>query len=230
MGPMAAFTVALVGPDGVGKTTLARRLERDAPERFRYVYMGDNAESARIMLPTTRWWAGRRGAAAGPRAAEGGTRRPDGALRTIVRPLRKALGLAHRMLEEAYRERVARRFVREGLIVVYDRHFLLDYLHGDARAGRAALGRRIQRFLRQRLLAPPDLVIILDAPGEVVFRRKREFTPEHLEQRRREYVELQSILAHTAVVDADREPGAVAADVRRAIDRFAANGGCGDGR
>src|SRR5437667_23836 len=51
---MTAFTVALIGPDGAGKTTIGRRLEKSLPLPVRYLYMGVNAEASNALLPTTR--------------------------------------------------------------------------------------------------------------------------------------------------------------------------------
>ena len=90
---MAAFTVALVGLDGAGKTTIARRLAASAPDRIRHIYMGDNIHSATHALrppvcgPGARWLVVSLG---GP-----------------LYKLRKLLGLANRTLEEAYRQSVA---------------------------------------------------------------------------------------------------------------------------
>ena len=50
----AAFTVALVGCDGAGKTTVARRLEGEIDRPIRYLYMGVSADSSNRSLPTTR--------------------------------------------------------------------------------------------------------------------------------------------------------------------------------
>ena len=48
------FTVALIGPDGAGKTTIGKRIEHTLPLPVKYVYMGVNLDSSNHMLPTTR--------------------------------------------------------------------------------------------------------------------------------------------------------------------------------
>jgi thymidylate kinase len=142
--------------------------------------------------------------------------------RTLVRPVRKSLGLANRVAEEAYRQMVASSFERRGFIVVFDRHFLLDYWHTDvaSAAPQRSLKRRVHGFLLQRVLREPDLVICLDAPGDVVWRRKRELTPEVLERRRRQYRELGARVRHFVVIDATRPLEQVRDDVLDRIQRF----------
>ena len=48
------FTVALIGPDGAGKSTIGRKLQQISPIPMKYVYMGVNLESSNLVLPTTR--------------------------------------------------------------------------------------------------------------------------------------------------------------------------------
>jgi len=48
------FTVALVGPDGAGKTTIARRLVQVLPRPAKYLYMGVNWDASDPLRPTTR--------------------------------------------------------------------------------------------------------------------------------------------------------------------------------
>jgi hypothetical protein len=82
--------------------------------------------------------------------------------------------------------------------------------------------RLLFQLLLRRLLREPDLVVCLDAPAEVAFRRKGEFSIPHLEQRRAEYLSLQARFPHFAVVDADRDLDLVVGDVTRLIVDFAA--------
>jgi hypothetical protein len=48
------FTVALIGGDGSGKTTIARKLEQSDRIPAKRLYMGMSAQSSDIALPTTR--------------------------------------------------------------------------------------------------------------------------------------------------------------------------------
>jgi GTPase SAR1 family protein len=48
------FTVALIGGDGAGKTTIANRLVEDLPFRVKYLYMGFSTISSNAALPTTK--------------------------------------------------------------------------------------------------------------------------------------------------------------------------------
>jgi thymidylate kinase len=220
-----AFTVALVGPDGVGKTTIARRLEAELPLALKYLYMGDNVEACNVMLPTTRWWKRRRrGRVSHPglQPQHGGRR---GGRRWWRRPAhiaRRTLGFTNRLLEEAYREMVAASYFRRGTIVIFDRHFVLDYYHFDIdpRARPRSAKRRLHGWILRRFSRPPDLVVCLDAPGDVVYRRKGEFTPEFLEMRRWQYRDFQRLVDHFALVDANRDLELVVGDVAGVITRF----------
>ena len=227
---MSMFTVALIGPDGVGKTTIARHLERDFPLPLKYMYMGDNVESCNHMLPTTRWWKQRKLRREGPESMRIAPtqRRAEpkrGVLRSSLRAVRKTFGFCNRVLEEAYREWISHSLARRGYIVLFDRHFVLDYYHFDINpaAGPRSFKRRLHGLIVKQISREPDLVICLDAPGEVVFRRKGEFTPDFLEMRREQYRDFGSIVRHFEIVNADRALPVVIDDVRRAIVRFHQN-------
>jgi len=45
--------VAIVGPDGAGKSSVAKRLVRELPIPVTYLSMGVNAASGNRLLPTT---------------------------------------------------------------------------------------------------------------------------------------------------------------------------------
>jgi thymidylate kinase len=222
------FTVALIGPDGAGKTTIARRVEELLPIPVKYVYMGVNPDSSNYLLPTTRLvHAVRRARGARPDTA--GARdssRPDGAaprgrVRRTLRSGRSFLRLGNRLAEEWHRALVALLHRRRGSIVVFDRHFFADYYAYDVSAKpRRSAARRLHGFVLSHLYPRPDLVVYLDAPAEVLLERKGEGTLESLERRRHEYLELRSILPTFSVVDASRSLDDVTREVADVIAAF----------
>jgi thymidylate kinase len=203
------FTVALIGPDGVGKTTICRRLLETLPLPTRYVYMGVNLQASNFMLPTTRLmlavrtWLGKPPDAAGPLDPTK-VRRPKGLLQRAARGLKTSLRMAHLMTEECYRQLIVWQFVRRGYVVLFDRHYFVDYHAYDIAPTESArpLSRRLHGWFLARFYPRPDLAILLDAPGEVLFARKGEGTVELLDRRRREYAALREEFDRFEVLDA----------------------------
>jgi thymidylate kinase len=225
-----AFTVALIGPDGAGKTTIARRIEETFPHSVKYLYMGVNPEASNRRLLTTRLVHSIR-ARRSARAADTPPRdsgRPRSTARTALWSSRHALALVNRLAEEWYRYLIAWSHVRRGEIVVFDRHFYADYHASDVAAVAESkpkpIGRRIHGFLLFRLYPKPDLLIYLDASPEVLFKRKGEGTLDSLERRRRDYVEVVKLAPQAVVVDANRALEDVTRDVAEAIRLFAETG------
>jgi thymidylate kinase len=199
------FTVALIGCDGAGKTTVGRALERESGLPIRYMYMGVNPGASNYQLPTTRLAhrvkQGRNGRPAS-RAAVDAPARPASRVRRGRRAIRSTLRLANRLAEEWYRQLLATFHRSRGRIVVFDRHFVHDYHAADVAAADRTLARRLHGFVLTHLYPKPDLVIFLDAPPEVLFARKGEGTLASLALRREEYQRLGTGNAAFAVVEA----------------------------
>jgi thymidylate kinase len=254
------LTVALVGLDGAGKTTVARRLPRMLDRPTAYVYMGVNAESSNRMLPTTRLIEfikrrrrsarGRAGAAlsplgghaasadrgqaastaggrsdAAPDAAAASARhtgsRPPASESNWPRVLGPAIGgvrLVNRIAEEIYRQRIAASHRGRGEVVILDRDFLFDYYATDVvDRGHRTLGRRIHGLFLRKIYPRPDLLLLLDAPPDVLFARKGEGTIETLTRRRADYQAALALVPRHAVIDATRSLDEVTAEAARMI-------------
>lgn len=170
--------VALLGPDGVGKSTLAASLRGPRQRPLERIYLGLYG------------------------------RGPDAVASTTI----PGLGLALRLVALARaRARVAR-LRAAGKWIVLDRHPLDGLIVGGGTA-RARWRRRLLAAAAPR----PDLVIVLDAPTEVLLERKREHGPEQLAAMVEGYRRLARADARVRLVAADRPADAVRRDVQSAI-------------
>jgi len=98
--------------------------------------------------------------------------------------LRKAQHRARRMLGGLPRVWGAYARAWRGDIVLCDRHPLEDLALGPPTGSPY---RALELALLRRFVPWPDAVILLDAPGEVLFERKGEHSPEVLERWRQAY-------------------------------------------
>lgn len=219
------ISVALIGADGAGKTTMARDLAAALPGPTLYLYMGSNPHASLTTLPFNRLInAARR--AGGPQTSSGGPRQfdPPGDTESrwfAARPfvlVRRWLRLVNLLLEEWFRHTVERRARQRGAIVLLDRHFFFDYYSHDiidAFGPRAPLRRLHGLFLR--LLPRPTLTVLLDAPPEVLFARKPEGNIRDLAIRRAEYLQIRRLFPEVMIVDVTRPAGEVREDIFKII-------------
>jgi thymidylate kinase len=216
-------TVALIGPDGAGKTTVAARLPDLLPMPVRYLYMGVSAESSNVLLPTSRIVRRIKRRIGAPPDTAGppshGPRRPRSRsfLKRRLADLRAVARLGNRLAEEWYRQWLAWRWQRSGAVVVFDRHFFVDYHAYDVSGEDRSWTQRLHGFLLRHVYPRPDLVVYLDAPGEVLLARKGEGSIEALERRRDEYRAIATEVRAFVEVDATAPIDVVSSRVADAI-------------
>ena len=175
------LTVALLGPDGAGKSSAAAAV-RDA-----FYFPGDIVYM-------------------GPAQPRGGGALPPG------------LSFLARVAAQLRRWARARGLQSRGRLVLFDRYAFDALLPPRRPLSRLS---RWRRTLLARSCPPPALTVILDAPGELLYARKGEQTPDILEAERRAYLALAARLRCAAIVDASQPPDAVRRAVTAAIwDRW----------
>ena len=166
------LSVALLGPDGAGKSTLATALINSFIFPVRAIYMGmyavDRTQRAGFLGRLVDLWRG------------------------------WLIGWYHRL---------------RGRLVIFDRYTYDALLDG----GQQTIRRRVRRFLLAHACPAPHLVIVLDAPPELLYRRSREHGVARLEEQRQRYLRLSDHLPHLRIVDASQKSDAVRREVSSLI-------------
>jgi len=178
--PRRGVSVALLGPDGAGKSSTIEAVKREAWLPVRVIYMG--------LYQGT------------PRDRRRSRLRPPG------------IGLAATLLRQQARWLASVYHRRRGRLVLFDRYTFDSLLPPDREL--SAPG-RVRRRLLARACPAPDVTLILDAPAEVLYRRKREYDVPTLERHRHGYLSLLGQVPRAAVIDAD---GPVEKTVREVLD------------
>ncbi|HUF36388.1 MAG TPA: hypothetical protein VMN37_10590 [Gemmatimonadales bacterium] len=179
---MRGVGVALLGPDGAGKSTLASGLERTFPLPVRQVYMG---------------------------LTGGMLRRVDKLQIPGVVRVGRLLVIWSRYLRAQYH-------LARGRLVVFDRYIYDSEVPTPFPLGRSA---RAARWIDGHACPGPDVVVILDAPGAVMHRRKGEYDPVMLEEWRERFLGVRRRVPDVEIVDASRGPDLVLRDVSGRIWR-----------
>lgn len=197
--PGHGLHIVLLGPDGAGKSSLARALAGDlAPAFF--------STRLRSFPPALLNRDTENTAAAAPHACA-----PRSPLNSAFRALSYWLPYCvpgHWLTNHPDRARFK--------LILHDRH-LVDCLV-DPRRYRYAGPGWVPRLI-WRLMPKPDLVFLLDAPAEIIQPRKREVPIEETARQREAYVALVESMPNGHLIDAAQTPERVAADARALILR-----------
>jgi thymidylate kinase len=174
------LSVAVLGPDGAGKSTLVTGLLKS------------------FILPARSGYMGLTG----------------GMLRHVDKLVLPVLILPGHFVIFWWRYLVAQYHQLRGRLVVFDRYTY------DAEVPTPKSLDWMQRLCRRidgHAVPAPDLVIVLDAPGAIMYQRKGEYSAQMLEDWRQHFLNLTRRIAHVEIVDAARPIDVVRADVTQRI-------------
>jgi teichuronic acid biosynthesis glycosyltransferase TuaC len=221
-------SVAIIGPDGAGKTTITRMLQGSSSLRLKYIYMGINTEASNYALPMSRFaeYIRRRDQNRNydkSTAAGKAFQHRENENISLGAKLWAAGRLANYFAEEWYRQLLSWGYQTRGYIALYDRHFLFDFSLDGVDPDPPSFDRRLHRWFLSRFYPRPDLVIYLDAPAEVLFLRKREKSIEELERRRQAFIRQGMQVRNFVRVDATQSLDKVYAEVNKHITQFSAS-------
>ena len=194
-------SVALLAPDGAGKSTLATHLLEQMHLRARLIYMGINLKASVVGLPTTPWFRKHADGAGG---------------KSIKWFVARALNFPNTLIEQWYRSLTGFYYRLRGRTVVYDRYVYDTWINPRP----TRLLKRLRRFLIERTCPNPDIVIFLDAPGAVLFSRAHEHSVEALEKKRQAYLEVGTRIPNLHIIDATQDLRAVSAEATSIVWGF----------
>lgn len=181
------LVVALLGADGAGKSTAVACLENEMPVDVVSRYLGGPRRS---------------GTGSEASISQGGSR-PSwrsfaGFPKWVVRTVRQIWSV-----EWA---------ARKGSVVVCDRHPLEAGRLGDE----PTLIKALKRLAVRALTPAPDLIMLLHAPGEILYERKGEHSPEYLDRITAAWTQLVT-KRRGVLVEVDRPMDEVCLDIQRQV-------------
>jgi thymidylate kinase len=189
--------ISFMGPDGCGKSSVIEAVTREFKPGFREIRYFHLRPS--LLKGNT---------VAGAAVVDPHAKPPRGALSSILR-----LGYLAADYIAGYLLRVKPLLIRTTL-VIFDRYYY-DMLI-DSRRFRYG-GPRWLLKLVAKLIPRPELVILLNAPAEVIWERKREVAFEEVVRQQQAYLALCRGLPSAVIIDAAQPLEAVIRDVNDAI-------------
>jgi len=223
------FTVALIGGDGAGKTSIANAVIQSSGLPMKYLYMGLSTRSSNHALPTSRLVLFLKRRMYKKAVQKSASPLPDEMPASQLEYSDKTHGwvwntarFLNRLAEAWYRQLISMNYQMRGYVVIYDRHFFFDTAPGviNSQDQSLLLLDRLYFWLMSHWYPRPTLTIFLDAPPDLLYRRKGESTPEYLEQQKGVFLEQGKKLAHFIRVDASQSLDKVLSEVMQHIQDF----------
>jgi len=208
-------SIAIIGQDGSGKSTISNMLLENLNLPLKYLYMGRNVESGKFNLPTSKLIYYLK---IYEYKKKNKIKEFDKAKKLSLHDLDKDrkkdtrghigafLRLTSRLLEEWFRLIISWYYQSRGFIVLYDRHFIFDYAVDPEKQdlSKLRLTERIHLWTLNHLYEKPSLVVFLNAPGTVLFARKGEASVDYIDQKNKLFERIGSTMPNFIIIDASQ--------------------------
>ncbi|HEY4374005.1 MAG TPA: hypothetical protein VGN52_18915 [Burkholderiales bacterium] len=202
VGQPTGLSIAFLGADGAGKSTLIRRVSEELGESFRQVRYRHLRPG---LLPARAATAG-----AGPVVDPYG-RPMRGSAASVLKLLHFWADYVIGGVLWLYPLRV------RSTLVIFDRYY--HDLLADPRRYRYGASPALARWLG-RLVPQPDLCFVLDVPAEILQLRKQEVALDESRRQRDAYIETAADLRGARVIDASRPIDEVVARVLEQVIEY----------
>lgn len=199
------LTIAIMGPDGSGKTTVIEQLKKDMGEAFRRIqYFHLYPKPASLTVEHTD-----------PHAQKA---------RGLIPSMMKLLYFVG-LYNTGYLRYVIPMKIKSTM-TIFDRYY--DDILVDPTRYRNGTPKWVVKLIRF-FIPQPDLWIILDAPTDVIQKRKAEVSAEETERQRQAYINLVKTKRNAILVNTDRDIKLISSDIskfmceylnKRAIKRY----------
>jgi thymidylate kinase len=211
----AGLTVAVLGPDGAGKSAVCAALANLSRASLPFKQVETRHLYRRVLPLLSELWKGRlRTTPAAPATVHNPHgKRPH---RSLVSLFTLTYGAVDQWLSWLL---CTRWKLSQNALLLHDRHMLEVQI--DPKRFRFAGPKWLARWIT-RLIPKPDLVIVLDAPAEVLQSRKQEVPLAETARQLDAYRTLTREMPGGRIIDATQPLEGVVNDVKRAIIEFAA--------
>ena len=224
-------SVAIIGQDGAGKTTISQMVLEQLPYKMKYIYMGRNVESGNYSLPTSKMiylykiykFKKKYKISDTSTAKKLSLHEIDKDRKVDTRgKIGASLRLLNSLLEEWYRLLISWSYQIRGYLVVYDRHFIFDSIPDklDKSITSKRLTTKIHSWVLNNLYEVPSLIVFLNAPAELLYERKGEATVEYIRAKNEAFLEFGKNVKNFEIIDASQPVEKVFDDVRKQITKF----------
>jgi len=205
------LTIALIGPDGVGKSTVISELSNSFPLGIKSVYMGWSDHENTLKLPTSKWLYRRYNKTKTSPITEASADNASPQKEQVMASTQKIHwkqfpGIVNEIAEQYTRYFYAKYYKFRGAFVLYDRYVYDQFIfNSTAKEEEIKPQDKILAKFFKHFFPEPNLTILLAGDAELIHQRKNELPAEEIAKRIALYEKIGSTMKNFHVIDVNVE-------------------------